>query len=82
MNFLRKLRDALLLPAPSVPKRSWFERLTTDQGPDCDRCGKPTGKPHLYRAPRTPWRCDPCEREVVDILFGISRNSRRTETDD
>jgi hypothetical protein len=40
-----------------------------DPGPDCDRCGKPTNKPFLYRMPRTPWRCESCERIVTDIML-------------
>lgn len=83
MNFLRKLRDAvksaLTLPKPSVPQQNWFERLTLGTGPECDRCGKPTGKPFLYQTPRSHWRCDPCEREVTATLLGLARDGRLTE---
>ncbi len=50
-----------------------FAPARRQNSPECDRCGKPTGKPWLYRSPRTPWRCDPCEREAIDILFNPTR---------
>lgn len=83
MNFLRKLCDTvknvLTLPKSSVPRQNWFKRLTLGTGPECDRCGKPTGKPSLYRMPHSHWRCEPCEREVTDILLGLAREGRLTE---
>ncbi|MEU6990369.1 hypothetical protein ABZ953_06860 [Streptomyces sp. NPDC046465] len=51
--------------------RKLWRRLTTPKSPDCDRCGNPTGKPFLYNMPRTPWRCEPCEDEVTDIMLRI-----------
>lgn len=56
--------------------------LIVDKGPDCDRCGEPTGKPFLYNMPRTPWRCEPCEREVTDILFAAASRSVDSGLDD
>lgn len=54
-------------------------RNAVKPGPECDRCGKPTGKPFLYQAPRSHWRCEPCEREVTDLLLGLAREGRLTE---
>ncbi|TGB13878.1 hypothetical protein [Streptomyces sp. MZ04] len=42
------------------------------KGPNCDRCGKPTMKPFLYNMPRTPWRCEPCEAEVTDVVLRMA----------
>lgn len=47
--------------------------------PKCDRCGKSTGKPWLYRTPCTWWRCEPCEREVTDALFEAARGGWLSE---
>lgn len=52
--------------------RKLWRRLTGANGPDCDQCGAPTGKPFLYRTPRTPWRCEPCEAAVTDIMLRAS----------
>ena len=54
--------------------------LSTGKGPDCDRCGKPTRKPHLYNMPTYWWRCDSCEQVVTDILFNAATNGTLTES--
>lgn len=59
----------------------WLRRKHRERNsPPCDRCGEPTGKPHLYYAPSQHWRCDPCEREVTDILLTAAANGTLTES--
>lgn len=55
-------------------------RMAEDPGPDCERCGNPTGKPFLYNDPHQHWRCEDCEREVTDILFTAAENGRLTDS--
>lgn len=50
------------------------------RGPDCERCGNPTGKPFLYNNPHQHWRCEPCEQEVTDIIFRAASEGRLTDT--
>lgn len=50
------------------------------RGPDCERCGKPTGKPFLYNNPHQHWRCEPCEQKVTDIIFRAASEGRLTDT--
>ncbi|MGY5634197.1 hypothetical protein ACW7N6_38295 [Streptomyces sp. UC1A3] len=56
--------------------RKLWRRLNS---PKCDRCGKSTERPWLYQVPHSWWRCEPCEREVTDILFGAARDGRLAE---
>lgn len=51
-----------------------------DLGPDCERCGDPTGKPFLYNNPRQHWRCEPCEQEVTGIIFRAASEGYLTDT--
>jgi len=37
--------------------------------PSCDRCGKDTEKPWLWRQIRTPWLCAACDAEVAELAF-------------
>ena len=64
-------------PATSASR---FAVPFADKGPDCERCGKPTGKPFLYNNPRQHWRCEPCEREVTDIVFRAASEGHLTDT--
>lgn len=48
--------------------------------PLCDRCGKGTGKPWLWRNTRTQWFCNPCEQEVTDLMFdGYARMAEQQD---
>jgi ribosomal protein L37AE/L43A len=39
--------------------------------PPCDRCGNPTGRPWLFRMPRTVWHCSACEQAVAELWLDI-----------
>lgn len=43
--------------------------LPSPNGPPCDRCDEPTGKPWLWQQPRTSWHCEACAREVTQVLL-------------
>jgi hypothetical protein len=54
------------IPAYLIARRPVVDPLGS---PPCDRCGKDTGKPWLWRQTRTPWRCTPCDAEVAELVF-------------
>jgi len=50
--------------------RWWGQRHPITLGsPPCDRCGKDTGKPWLWRQKGTPWRCTECDQWLTNQLF-------------
>lgn len=74
MFFLDRKRPAPRAPLPGL------RLVRDDKGPDCERCGKPTRKPFLYRMPNYHWRCEDCERAVTEILFTAAQNGTLTES--
>ncbi|WP_282792913.1 hypothetical protein [Streptomyces sp. CC224B] len=60
---LARLRDKLFGFSPDYT-------ITPPSGPTCDGCGRDTGKPHLYRTPRTAWHCADCTGKAPQAPIG------------
>lgn len=59
-----------------------WRRLTGQTGPECDRCGRPTGKPSLYNTPKGHWRCEPCEQFVETVTAKRAAHSQPETTEE